>query len=252
MIANGGTNAGEGGHISFSFNATGGTATVKLYGNGMLSTALLGGPSVTIGSLEGDGVVVLGTNTLAIGSNDRDTTFSGLISESGSGKVQKVGSGTLILNGRPNRFNPAYHGGTTVSATPSMPGDRKPPDPPPLPMVRGRDLTMPPRVPALTSIKPDLVGVIYNQEDTDTMTADETGGRRVTINSRAQFVLISQGTSALPAGTVFTIIDNRGHPPISGAFANLPDGGTVTVNGNTFQANYEGGGGNDLTLTVVP
>jgi hypothetical protein len=48
------------------------------------------------------------------------------------------------------------------------------------------------------------------------------------------------------------VIDNRGHPPISGAFANLPDGGTVTVNGNTFQANYEGGDGNDLTLTVVP
>ena len=35
-------------------------------------------------------------------------------------------------------------------------------------------------------------------------------------------------------------------------FSNLADGSTFTANGNTFQANYEGGDGNDLTLTVVP
>ncbi len=33
---------------------------------------------------------------------------------------------------------------------------------------------------------------------------------------------------------------------------NLPDGGSITVGNNTFQASYEGGDGNDLTLTVVP
>ena len=40
--------------------------------------------------------------------------------------------------------------------------------------------------------------------------------------------------------------------PIIGTFMNLPDGGTITAGSNTFQANYEGGDGNDLTLTVVP
>ena len=40
--------------------------------------------------------------------------------------------------------------------------------------------------------------------------------------------------------------------PIIGTFMNLPDGGTITAGNNTFQANYEGGDGNDLTLTVVP
>ena len=39
---------------------------------------------------------------------------------------------------------------------------------------------------------------------------------------------------------------------LSGTFSNLPDGGIVTINGNNLQANYEGGDGNDLTLTVVP
>jgi hypothetical protein len=38
----------------------------------------------------------------------------------------------------------------------------------------------------------------------------------------------------------------------SGTFSNLVDGSTFASNGNNFQVNYEGGDGNDLTLTVVP
>jgi len=55
----------------------------------------------------------------------------------------------------------------------------------------------------------------------------------------------------LPTGTTFTVINNTAATPISGVFANLADGGTVTVGNNAFQANYEGGDGNDLTLTVL-
>jgi autotransporter-associated beta strand protein len=57
-----------------------------------------------------------------------------------------------------------------------------------------------------------------------------------------------QGT--LVPGTTFTIINNTSANPISATFANLPDGGIVTINGNNFKASYEGGDGNDLTLTV--
>jgi len=56
----------------------------------------------------------------------------------------------------------------------------------------------------------------------------------------------------LAPGTVFTVIDNTAAIIISGNFSNLADGETVTVSSNIFQANYEGGDGNDLTLTVVP
>jgi hypothetical protein len=49
-----------------------------------------------------------------------------------------------------------------------------------------------------------------------------------------------------------TVIKNTAVTPISGTFSNLPDGAIVTVNGNNLQASYEGGDGNDLTLTVVP
>jgi fibronectin-binding autotransporter adhesin len=53
-------------------------------------------------------------------------------------------------------------------------------------------------------------------------------------------------------GTVFTVLDNTAGTPIAGTFVNLAQGSTFTANGNTFQASYEGGDGNDLTLTVVP
>jgi hypothetical protein len=63
-----------------------------------------------------------------------------------------------------------------------------------------------------------------------------------------------QGTieGTLPIGTKFAVLNNTSATPIAGTFANLPDGGTITVAGTTFQANYQGGDGNDLTLTVVP
>jgi hypothetical protein len=58
--------------------------------------------------------------------------------------------------------------------------------------------------------------------------------------------------STLPLGTVFTVIDNIAANSIVGTFINLPGGSTFTVGSNTFQASYEGGDGNDLTLTAVP
>ena len=45
---------------------------------------------------------------------------------------------------------------------------------------------------------------------------------------------------------------NTGALPISGTFTNLPNGSRFTAGNNTFQASYEGGDGNDLTVTVVP
>ena len=84
------------------------------------------------------------------------------------------------------------------------------------------------------------------------MTADKVIANGVTINSAALFSLTDSGDTTLPVGTVLTVISNSGVPPVLGTFSNLPDGSTITAGNNTFQANYEGGDGNDLTLTVVP
>ena len=71
------------------------------------------------------------------------------------------------------------------------------------------------------------------------------------ILSGAHFTGIAVGNATLARGAIFTVIDNTSGTPISGSFTNLPDGGTIAVGANTLQASYEGGDGNDLTLTVV-
>lgn len=88
--------------------------------------------------------------------------------------------------------------------------------------------------------------------DTDTTTADEVIPNGVTIDDGAQFDISSVGSGVLPLDTVFTAINNTAATPIAGTFSNLPDGGTFTIDSNTFQVDYEGGDGNDLTLTIVP
>jgi hypothetical protein len=83
-------------------------------------------------------------------------------------------------------------------------------------------------------------------------TTDKVIANGVTINSGATIALSGQIRGTLSQGLVLTVISNTSANPISGSFANLPDGGIVTINGNNFQASYSGGDGNDLTLTVVP
>ncbi|HYZ45185.1 MAG TPA: autotransporter domain-containing protein, partial [Xanthobacteraceae bacterium] len=73
------------------------------------ATLDLAGFNQTIGSLAGAGAVTLGAATLTTNGDGSDTTFSGTIS--GSGRLVKVGDGTLTLSG-----NNSYQGGTIVSA----------------------------------------------------------------------------------------------------------------------------------------
>jgi hypothetical protein len=72
------------------------------------------------------------------------------------------------------------------------------------------------------------------------------------VKRKSLCIALSGGSGTLPPGKVFTVISNTAATPIAGTFSNLADGGIVNVNGNDFQANYDGGDGNDLTLTVVP
>jgi autotransporter-associated beta strand protein len=108
LVAYGGVNGGTGAQIQFNQAGDGGTARFEVYGNGALdiTTHDVG---LTIGSLEGEGSVLLGANSLTVGSNNRNATFAGVIQ--GLGGLTKIGTGTLTLSG-----SNTYTGGTTVSA----------------------------------------------------------------------------------------------------------------------------------------
>ena len=67
---------------------------------------------MTIGSIEGNGYVFLGANNLTVGSNNLNTTFSGVIA--GSGSLTKIGSGTLVLKGVNTRAG-TYTGDTNIN-----------------------------------------------------------------------------------------------------------------------------------------
>jgi len=82
--------------------------------------------------------------------------------------------------------------------------------------------------------------------------ADKVIASGVTIEAGAQFDFNAVGNKKLTIGKVFTAISDTAATPISGTFANLVDGSTVTVGVNKLQVTYTGGDGNDLTLTVVP
>ena len=278
LIANGGR--GDGGLIEFSGNSTGGTAHVQVFGNGNLDISYHNSPGVTVGSLEGDGIVFLGDRNLTVGSSNASTVFSGLIrfgglARGGSGSLTKIGTGSLTLTGA-NTYTAGtiINGGTLLVNNTTGSG-----------LGTGAVRVMTGILGGTGNISGSVtvgtgngVGAVLGPGADPytpgtltagsqlTLKADAT--YRVTLNSSvssadavvatgvrisgAQIVLTDRGTSTLPPGTVFTVISNTSAFPISGTFSNLADGATVTVNGNTFQANYEGGDGNDLTLTVVP
>jgi hypothetical protein len=81
---------------------------------------------------------------------------------------------------------------------------------------------------------------------------DEVTANGVTIASGAQFNLVAKVQGKLKAGTNFTVISNTASTPVNGTFANLADGAILTASNTNLQASYDGGDGNDLTLTVLP
>jgi autotransporter-associated beta strand protein len=98
------------GTVLIGQQASGGTAHIAL-DDGTLDISGLTTAGTTIGSLEGNGSVLLGGSTLTVGGDDRITAFKGDIQ--GSGGLTKEGRGalTLVFGG-----TYTYTGATTVDA----------------------------------------------------------------------------------------------------------------------------------------
>ena len=275
IICHGEPADGEGGIAFFDQSSTGGTARIELFGKGTLSLTNREVPKLAVGSIEGDGFVNIERNGLMIGSNNLSTSFFGIIDDAGlGGSLTKIGNGTLTL-GNANNYTGGTHvkrgslvvnntGGSGTGTGPLQVDSGK---------LGGKGiitgavtvgsggnkpavLTPGDRGTGLLVIQNTLVfgsnGACHWQFDTRTFQATGAFAQGVTINNGATFSASGQGSVQLPLGMVFSVISNTAATPIAGTFANLPDDGTTTIGSNTFRANYEGGDGNDLTLTVVP
>jgi autotransporter-associated beta strand protein len=280
VIVNGGTNGGAGGQVRFAAKSDGGTSRFILSGNATFGLSNHGLPPLTVGSIEGEGTLLLGPSTLRLGNNNLDTTFSGAIengvSQAGPGRLNKIGTGTLTLSG-----SNTYSGGTIVSngglivsnATGSatgasdvtveagtLGGRGKISGPTTIGTGSGAGSFLQPgkgaNSPTILTIENTLTfksdsNYVWKL-NTNRAQSDKVIANGVTIESGAQFGFNTVANQKLTAGKVFTALSNRSASPISGTFGNLADNSTVTIGVNTFQANYSGGDGNDLTLTVVP
>jgi len=102
LIANRGSGGGGGGSIQFLSDSSGGTARVKVFGNGFLDISGHNAPGVATGSIQGSGLVFLGALNLTVGSNKLSTTFPGVMQDGGqNGGVG--GSLTRLRAGRAAR-----------------------------------------------------------------------------------------------------------------------------------------------------
>ncbi len=278
LIATGGSNGGQGGVIQFEASSRGETARLELFGNAMLDLSLHNSTAFSIGSIEGDGVIIVGVSGLKVGTNNLSTTFSGLIEDDGvtSATLTKTGSGSLTLSGANT-----YSGGTTVNGgvlrvanksgsatgtgvvtvkTGTLGGKGVMAGVTTIGTGSGTRAFLEPSVgarqPATTTIQSLLTfkadGSYTYKLNTKKARADEVVANGVTIESGAQFNFSAIGNKRLPLGSVFVALSNTSASPISGAFANLADGSTLSAGKNKYQASYTGGDGNDLTLTVVP
>ena len=121
-------------------------------------------------------------------------------------------------------------------------------------LIRGRSAARPipgPRSISGTGADRDADAIFTFKLNSDNGAAHTVNANRSVIRG-ATILIIDLGNSALSVGTVLAAIDNTSANAITGTFSNLANGSTMTVGSNTFQANYEGGDKNDLTLTVMP
>ena len=277
LIGNGGVNGGTGGVFQFFEDIPGNLAHVQLNGDAFLDISISGG--VTIGSLAGKGAVDLGDFTLTVGGDNANTRFSGLLenvnTEGYGGSIKKIGTGVLRLthanmyeNGTTvaggalvleNRAGSGSGSGDVTVQEGTLGGNGIISGGVTIGTGSGAGAFLAPSVAASQPRTLTLNHTTFRADSTYSYRlnskkakADEVIANGVTIETGAQFDFNAIGNQKLAAGTVFTALSNTSSTPISGTFANLPDGSSFTAGPNSYQASYEGGDGNDLTLTVVP
>ena len=111
LIARGPTGAGPNGGVIQLFGAADGVAARVITEPGTYFEFGARGSDLRLGSIEGGGQILMGSNSLLVGYNNLDTEFSGTLAGDATARLEKHGAGRLILS-----ESNTYGGGTTVHA----------------------------------------------------------------------------------------------------------------------------------------
>ena len=234
---------------------------VTIHSSGLLD---LNGLSDAFGALSGYGRVNLNGGILEANYPDATSTFDGVIS--GAGDFYKDGTGTLTLNG-----NNTYTGTTVLYADALTPGGpllvngSQPQSPVAISngcTLGGTGVVGTVTVASGGTVSPGAsTGILTSSNVTwsagSTFRVELNGATPGTghdqINVRGLVSLggatlnVSVGFTPEP-GQSFVILNNDFTDAVSGTFAGLANGATLTAGGFTFLVRYNGGSGNDIVL----
>ena len=245
------------------------TATVTVNGTFDISAATGsdGTATETIGGLSGTGVVTLGAKTLGCTAQISPTNFAGGFS--GTGGLRQSISGTQILSGTSFPYTgtttvtggSVHIWGTLTNSPVTVTGGT---------LLLAGDATVGAIVLSGGSASrlsfDETISAMTMHGTTTSLTVGSGSIFEVVSRSPTMYSFVSTAVASVNGATlvvdtsnfsptvasVMVIVDNSGGSPVSGTFAGLAQGATVTSStnsGTTFVISYTGGDGNDITLT---
>jgi autotransporter-associated beta strand protein len=210
--------------------------------NGVGAAGATGALESVAGANTWTGTISLASaSTIAIDAGQ--LTISGIIS--GVGSLSQAGAGTLIVSA----LN-TYSGGTTVSSG-TLGGGGKIGA-----LLVSSGATIAPSSTTTKILKTGNVAFSAGSTFAVTLngTTAGTGYDQLSVIGTVNLAgaTLNVNLPFTPAlGSAFMLIQNDGTDAVVGAFAGLPQGATLLLNGMTFQISYVGGTGNDVVLTRI-
>ncbi|QDU61409.1 hypothetical protein Pan216_22650 [Planctomycetes bacterium Pan216] len=163
-----------------------------------------------------------------------------LFRQSGDAVSETAGAGFFLDNVTVTDFGPARLYIEDIAASPPPPTPTVPPvsEPEPEPAPE----------PEPTIISDDFIVEI---EGTEAGAFTQLGVEGTVEIAGANLVVIVDPAYTGVVGDEFEVLTNDGTDPIVGTFVGLAEGASIVVEGLEFEVSYDGGDGNDVTLTVV-
>lgn len=220
--------------------------------------------TIRFGAMSGGGQLRRdnGAPVISIGALNTNTTFFGIIT--GALTIIKEGAGTLRFTGANN-----YSGNTTVTGgtllidstgqitsntsvvAGTIGGIGKCTGVVTVGTGAGTGAMLAPGSQGIGKFTTGLLTLqrdaVYLAELNANGNGDQVSVSGIVLNN-PRLTVIGTGTTTIPEGTSYTIVDNTGTAAVSGIFDSLPEMSLVRVNGLNFRISYRGGTGNDIVL----